>query len=236
MTAQSRWGIAIAALAALIVWADASAHAFGRRPILGGLFRDRCPPIVVGPCLPEPIPAAAAPAEPVKEKPLPEVSPDLRVNIKNIAALLKEGNAGGAKKLAAATARQIDGITDLEVLYKNRNKDGLGWGTKAQANPATDGLQKGVTNYAKSVSKSDLTRTAANEEAAYWIAAMAEVTLAGAPKSPDKKAKPWIASAEQVREASLELAKASSANDAVAMKTAAGKVNAGCVNCHTLFK
>jgi hypothetical protein len=229
-------GVALMALAAFLAFADESAQGHGG--LLGGLFRRRCAPMIVEPCVPLPSVPIPSVVEPAK-KPLPAVSKDLPTNVKNIAALLKEGNAEDARKLAKLTVPTIADIVDLEGLYRPRNKGGLGWGAKAQANPATDGLEKGVRNFAKNVTAKDVKQTDNNVEAAYWIAAMAELTLAKTPQADLAKAKlrrAWAESAESLRAASLDLAKESGGNNAVEMKKAAARIDAACISCHVHFK
>jgi hypothetical protein len=181
-------------------------------------------------------------APPVMETPLPAVSQDMKINVKNIAALLKAGNSAGATKLAQATVkagiRDIDDIADLMHLYKPRNKGGIGWGPKPQPNPAADGLERGVLNFAKQIAPNDLRETARNEEAAYSIAAMAELTAAAAPAFNGKPniAKDWVAKAERVRGAAFDLAKASAAANANGMRNAAANTIEACVSCHAKYK
>ena len=109
---------------------------------------------------------------------------DVAAAIVKLADAIKKGDADGAKKQAAKVnaMKQLEDNTDLMHLFKPRNKEGLGWGPKAGANPINDGLWKTIENYAKNVKPNDATDPN-NEDAALWIAAMAEVIKArGWPK------------------------------------------------------
>jgi hypothetical protein len=208
----TRSGIAILLLAALIAWA----HAAPARPLW-------------------------SPAKPPEDlpPPIPVVDKDMKVNVKNIAALLKKGHTAGAKKLAADAARNIkniDDFDDLELFYRPRNKGGLGWGSNPQPVPNLDSLERRTSNMTRMVTPADLQQAAANEEAAYWIAALGELELAAKLKLPGANKKPWDPFAQQVRDGGLELAKASAAGDAAAMKSAAIKINNACNSCHNIHR
>lgn len=187
------------------------------------------------------LPRGAPPPE--VEKPVPPVNIDMKVNVKNIAELLKDGNASGAKRLAADAARSIrddDDIADLMDLFKHRHKGGLGWSSTPHPTAGLDGLERMVFSFAKKVAPNDLKKTTENEEAAYWIAALAELTAAAAPAYRGdmrrKVKKDWFDQAGQQRDGAIELAKASAAGDADGMMKAAGKINGACLSCHAVYR
>src|SRR5438552_1356603 len=117
-------GVALTAIIGLVGLSD-DAEACPRRCRLfsGGLFAGRkCAPLVSEPIAPDKSPPVAV--EPPKEPPLPAVSKDMAVNVKNIAALLKKGDILAAKKLARAAAKESDEVTDIMQFYRPRSKGG----------------------------------------------------------------------------------------------------------------
>jgi hypothetical protein len=137
--------------------------------------------------------------------------------VKDIADDIKAGNMEAARKKAIAAARNIEEPNGLMELFK---KKGLGVG------PKLEGLAK-VPN-AKTAS-----------EISHLAAAMAELTRAKVPTKDGpgvKTKKAWIAEADNLQKASLDLAKAAAKNDAKGMKAAAEKANTACINCHSKFK
>ncbi len=159
--------------------------------------------------------------------------------VKKIADAIKAGKAADAKKIAEASAKHIEEVSDLMHLYRPRNKGGLGWGGKAGANPATDGLEKKIQEFAKAVPANVAGQTEANLEAAHWLAALSELTLAKTPAkdaSGGKTKKAWIGFTEDMREGITAFTKAAEKKDGTAMAKAASKINSACVNCHSKFK
>ena len=160
--------------------------------------------------------------------------------ITKVADAIKKGNADSAKKLAAKanSLKDIEDNSDFMHLFKLRNKGGLGWGSKAGANPATDGLEKKIQEYAKNV-KANEAADPANEDAALWIAAMAEMTKLRVPEKDQaggKTKKAWKDFADEMRDAAAGFSKAVAGKNASAIKTAADKLNNTCLNCHSKFK
>ena len=164
---------------------------------------------------------------------------DLEGTVKKIAASLAKGDAAGAKTSAEKVAKGIEDTSDLMHLFKPRNKGGLGWGSTTGKNPAEDGLEKKILAFAKAVPAAAASDVANNVEAANWIAAMAEVTLAKAPTknaSGGKTIKAWTDSATEMRAAAQELAKAAAGKNAAQIKAASEKVSSSCNSCHSKFK
>jgi hypothetical protein len=140
---------------------------------------------------------------------------DLAQTVKKIAVAINKGDNDGAKKLAAATAKNaklIDEISDLMHMYRPKDKGGLGI-EKALKNPAPTDAQ----------------------ELGNLVNAMAELTLAkGWPMDEGKKTKKaWNDFAAELRAAGQQLAKA---NDAKGVTAAATKITNVCNRCHSLFK
>jgi hypothetical protein len=166
--------------------------------------------------------------------PFPALDKDLKVNVKALAQLLKNDQKEDARKFAFMIAKTIDELSDLEQLYRPRSKGGLGWGPKPGKNPANDGLEKGLLNFAKIKNLAN----PENVDTAYLIAAMGELQLAKFPRKDGpglKTKKTWLTEAEAIRQGALELANALP-KDANRAQLAAAKINAACVSCHSTFK
>lgn len=207
------------------------ANATGRRLFGGRLLPHArfCQPIPIIECVPPPV-------KKEDEEPLPHISKDLAVNVKNIAELLQHGKKERATRLAQAVAPQIDDLADLMHLYRPRNKGGLGFGTAPYKNPATDGLEKKVQEFAKGLPAQVPPEQVV--EGAYWIAAMAELTTAKAPGKDlvAKSRTKWFEQSGNLREAAHQMAAAATAKDSAAFRLAAARVNSACMGCHAIFK
>jgi hypothetical protein len=156
-----------------------------------------------------------------------------------IAAAIQSGDSAGAKKLAEASAKKIDEVSDLMHLFRPRSKGGLGWGSKASKPDASDGLEKKIQEFTKTVPAAAAGQKDVNGEAATWIAALAELTLAKTPAKDGpagKTKKAWIGWSNDLRDAAAELSKASASGNPAAISKAANKVNNACVSCHSKFK
>jgi hypothetical protein len=140
---------------------------------------------------------------------------DLPSAVKDIAAEIKNGKADAAKKLAAATAKNvklIDEISDLMHMYRPSSKGGL---------EIENNLKKATVKNAV--------------ELGNLVNAMAELTIAkGWPENKGKRTKKaWNDFTEEMKDASIQLAKSTKPAD---VKTAAEKVTAACNRCHSIFK
>ncbi len=242
MVKQLRWsilGIALAALGVSMANPEPStALGCWRRPLLR---RQACPPTVIvisEPIMPEKIKESVK--EPAKEEALPPVDKDLRVNVKTLANLYRQKETERAAKFAQLVAPTIEDFTDLEQLYRQRNRAGLGWGPMPGKNPMFDGLERGILNLTKTAPPpNDIGGYLNNEEASYWIIAIAELTIAKAPRKdlPQGKTRAfWIDTAKQLRAAGLDLANASAGRDPNQTKRVAARMNSVCIACHAKFK
>lgn len=136
---------------------------------------------------------------------------DLPKTVKSIADAFKNGDADGAKKQAVAAAKKIEDVPDLMEMFKP--KTGL--------------------NIAALLKKPNVKNA---EEVGNLGAAMAELILAKTPAKDGKKGrtkKAWADFSEDMRAASLELAKA---KDQKAVTAAATKIDNVCNACHAKFK
>jgi cytochrome c556 len=164
---------------------------------------------------------------------------DVQAAVKKIAEAIRKGDKEGAKKLAANAAKKIDEIHDVMHQFKPRNKKGLGVGEKAGTNPAKDGIEVMLRDLARDVPASVAKQSEALETSGYWVAAIAELSIAKGSPVPDKgkkTKKAWTGWSEDMREAGIAFAKASAAKGGQEIKTAAAKLNASCNNCHSVFK
>ena len=138
------------------------------------------------------------------------VGDDIEKAVKSVAAEFSKGKPEDAKKVAVKAAKAIDDVDKLMEMY---GKGGM----------QIDAKLKKVT-----------VKNAA--ELGNLTAAMAELTLAKTPAKDESKGRTkrlWIESAEQLRAASLELAKA---KDAKTVKDAYNKIENACAACHAKFK
>lgn len=154
---------------------------------------------------------------------------------------IKKGDKAEEKKLATKIVgmKQLEDYSDLMHLFKPRGKGGLGWGPKAGSNPASDGLEKKIQDWAKNGPKANDVADANNEDAAAWLIGMADVIktkgwTGGMGGGKTKKA--WDEFAEQNRTAAAAFAKAVASKNAANIKSAANELNNSCLNCHSKFK
>jgi hypothetical protein len=159
-------------------------------------------------------------------------------DVKAIAIQINKRNAADAKKLANAAAAKLN-VNDIMSLHRPRNKGGMGYGSLAGKNPATDGLEKKIQELAKGVPANILDQVENNVEAANWLAALAELTLVKTPPQDGpngRTKKAWADWSNALREASIVFGRAAATKNGDDMKRAASTMNSICVNCHSKFK
>jgi hypothetical protein len=160
--------------------------------------------------------------------------------ITKLADAIKKGDADATKKLAAKAhaMKDIEELPDFMHLFKPRNKGGMGWGSNPGANPATDGLEKKIQEYAKNV-KANEAADPNNEEAAYWMIAMAEIIKLKVPErdmAGGKTKNAWKELATETFDAAVAFRKAAATKNAKSIKNAAEKLSNTCSACHSKFK
>jgi hypothetical protein len=165
---------------------------------------------------------------------------DMRPEVAKVADAFKAGKIDDAKAAAAklSKVKEFEETPDVMHLFRPRKKGGIGWGAQELANPAEDSLEKKLQILAKGPVNAGKEAGPA-EEAAYSLAAMAELvkhkpTQKAMANAANKKA--WADWSDQMRDASLELAKAAAKKDGPGIGKAAAKVNSSCNNCHSKFK
>jgi hypothetical protein len=141
------------------------------------------------------------------------------------------------KGTAAAIAGKAD-LGDVMTAFKPRSKGGVGIGATADA-IKPDGIELKFIDLGKkkAIAKGDLTKQGdAIAKAAGVTKAIADVTLLYADKEGKKNPAKWKQYAESMQKAADDLAKAAKSGDAAGVKTAIGKVNASCNDCHADFR
>ncbi len=164
---------------------------------------------------------------------------DLKSAVAKVAEAIKKGDNDGAAKLAKDTAKGIEDIGDLMHLFKPRTKQGLGVGSKkVVSNDAKDGIEAMIRDFARGDGIAGAGKISDSlQETGYWIAAMAEISMAkGWDKDQGKKTKKnWNMWMTEMKDAGVEFAKVSAAKGNT-LKAVATKVNNACNNCHSVFK
>jgi hypothetical protein len=161
--------------------------------------------------------------------------------LKIAAALEKKDNTAAAAeaKALAKSLKDFDEIENVMAVFKLREKNGLGVGSKRDG-IVPDGIELKLLGIARDAPG----QNAANKEAealekmAYVIAAVAEVALAKPPDRDEgkKKKKDFIRWAKDMRDAAPGLAVAAKSKSPAEIQKAAAKINSACTNCHSVFK
>jgi hypothetical protein len=158
--------------------------------------------------------------------------------ILNIAVLVKNGTAGAAKIQAKVLASRIDDLDDVMDVLKPRKKGGLGVGMPGDVVP--DGIEHMLITLGRQAPGAAVLAKHADalEEMAYIVAAVSEVAMAKPPVKFNAKQtkKDWVAWSQDVRDGSVEFAKAAKAKRPQDVQNAANKINAACNNCHSVFR
>ena len=162
---------------------------------------------------------------------------ELRDAVVKIAALLKKGDKAGAEKAAAVQAKKLGDLDELMLMFRPRNKGGVGVGSVPLANPAKDGIEVKLRELAREIPAGIAKETAALEETGWYVAAIAELANAKGWANPTgkKTKKAWKEHSDDLHVLGAAFAKAA-AGKGGEIKTQAAKVNANCTNCHTIFK
>jgi hypothetical protein len=167
---------------------------------------------------------------------------DLKAVVQKIADAIKNGDKAEAKKLADAAAKDkqlIKKINDVMRLFKPRNKEGLGVGMKPLANPSKDGIEVALRDLRKEVTAASLKQADALETTGYWVAALAELSLAKGYSEKEKGMRTeeaWTKHSEEMRTLGVAFAKAAASKMPKEIRSAADKLNTNCNRCHSIFK
>jgi len=163
-------------------------------------------------------------------------------SVLKIAAAIEKGNSAAAQAEAKALAKSLkdfDEIEDVMSVFKLREKNGIGVGTKPNA-IVPDGVELKLLAIARDApGQATVNKEAeALEKMSYVIAAVAEVAIARPPDKDDgkKKKKDFIRWAKQMREAAPGLAAAAKSKSPAEIQKAAAKINSVCTSCHMTFK
>jgi hypothetical protein len=163
----------------------------------------------------------------------------LRDDVLKIADAIQKGDKAAAKQQAVAVARKIKELHEVMDFMKPRKKGGFGVGDKPGV-IVPDGIEDMLRILGRDApSQTKLEKISKGlERMSYTIAAIQEIALASSPEKFVGAQKPevWRGSAENARDAALELAKAAREMSPAAVKKAASLVNTGCNNCHADFR
>jgi hypothetical protein len=168
-----------------------------------------------------------------------DIDKKLHAALVEIAEACRKGDTATAETKAKALAKTVEDLDDLMHSFKPRNKKGLGVGSKAGV-VTPDGIEQKLDAIAQGgITDGQLSKEgAALNEAAWMTAAIAEVTkYKGPEKDKGKKTKArWGQYVKGMLEGAKELAAASKAMKADAVKTAAAKLTNSCNTCHMYFR
>jgi hypothetical protein len=159
--------------------------------------------------------------------------------VMDIADEIEKGNDAKAAKMAQARAKEFAELYDVMNLHRPRAKGGLGWGTTPGNVAAQDGIEIKLRNLARAVPANFFQDLKNNEEAGYWIAAMAELTAARdadfRPMGMKTKAD-WHKKAALLRAEADLFVKAVTAQNVLAIQNSARAINNACNQCHAVYR
>jgi hypothetical protein len=161
----------------------------------------------------------------------------LRAAVAKVAAAFKKGDKAGAAKMAADFAKKFE-LEDIMNLYKKRDKDGLGVGSKAGVVPTgTDGIEIKLVAMGRDVPTPATLKKEGDalEEMGYDLAAIAEIAKTK-PNDKAKGKKDWIEWSDEAVAGGLKLSDAAKAKAGADLKTVATKTNASCNACHSKYR
>ncbi len=163
----------------------------------------------------------------------------IKTSVLKIAAAIEKGNSKVAVDEAQALAKSVEDIEDVMAVFKLREKNGLGVGTKPNA-IIPDGIELKLIGMGRDApGQATVNKEAeALEKMAYVIAAVAEVAIAKPPLKDEgkKKRKDFIRWAKDMRAAAPGLAAAAKSKSPAEIQKAAAKINSTCTTCHSVFK
>jgi len=163
-------------------------------------------------------------------------------SVLKIAAAIEKGNSAAAQAEAKALAKSLkdfDEIEDVMSVFKLREKNGIGVGTKPNA-IIPDGIELKLLAIGRDApGQATVNKEAeALEKMSYVIAAVAEVAIARPPDKDEgkKKKKDWLEWSASMEKAALDLAAAAKTKNPTAIRNAAAKLNSNCNECHGTFR
>jgi hypothetical protein len=124
-------------------------------------------------------------------------------------------------------------------LYRARKIGGMGWGPTPIPSGVQDGLEVTLISLSRAVPANFAQDDQANIEAAYWVAAIAELTIArdsGFKPVGNKTKADWHQKASLVRLEALRFAKAAASKDAKVIQTSAKAITNACNQCHEVYR
>jgi len=163
---------------------------------------------------------------------------ELAAKVNKIADALEKGDASGAQALAKALAKATE-LEDVMHVFRPRKKKGIGVGDKPGA-VTPDGIEQQLIALGRDAPAAALLAKEGGALArmGYVTAAVGEFTIAKAPeKDMGKKTKArWGQYVNGMLDGAKDLAAASKAMKAEAVKAAAIKLTNNCNSCHMYFR
>lgn len=161
--------------------------------------------------------------------------------VMDIADEIRKGNDVKASAVAKARAGDFLELYDVENLYRPRNRKGMGWGPTPPnvPTPAQDALENKLRNLARAVPVTFFQDEQNNLEAAYWIAALAELAKVRDSEFQvgGKKTKAdWHNRMAQLRVEATQFAQAIAVRDEATLKTKAQTIINLCDQCHMVYR
>lgn len=159
--------------------------------------------------------------------------------VMDIADEIKKGNAAKATALAKARSKDFEEICDVMNLYRLRPKGGMGWGSIRRDFPVQDGLEMKLRILERGVPANFLRDAENNQESAYWIAALAELTVVRdiefRPMGKKTEAD-WKQKATHFRTEADNFGKAIAAGNVAGIQKGAAALTNACNQCHHVYR
>jgi hypothetical protein len=166
---------------------------------------------------------------------------------RRIADLLTSGKLPTPRNgLVVVNMKKLFGGEVLAMMdhLRPKAKGGDGIAASLQTSAPLKGALNGIEDKIRALAKKKMTEANMKKSAdemvpfGYRLAVLAEVTddFAPASKAGKKDPKVWHELSVQMRDSALEMAAASKKKDAAAIFDAAGRLEASCTQCHSIFR
>jgi hypothetical protein len=159
---------------------------------------------------------------------------------------LKNPKGKGDLKVKEVNLQKVFGGDVLAMMdhLRPKAKRGDGLATSLQTSAPLKGALNGIEEKVRALAKKKMTEANMKKSAdemvllGYRLAVLAEVTddFAPAVKAGNKDPKAWNEFSVEMRDSALEMAAASKKKDAAAVFDAAGRLEASCIKCHSVFR
>lgn len=157
----------------------------------------------------------------------------------DIADEIRKGNNAKATKLAKARTNDFEDFYEVMNFFRPRTKGGMGWGATPGKIPQQDALENRLLVLGRMLPMNFLEDEKSNEEAATWIAAIAELASAKEfdfrPMGKKNKAD-FQKKAAALRAEADGFARAIAQKNAAAIQQSARSVMQACYQCHEIYR